>query len=147
MIFVEPEKRVPDEEIAHFVAAEIENERAPILVLALARIHVFVEIRAVEFRERMRVLRKMRRHPIHDHADAGLMTSIDEMPELVRRSEPAGRRVVIRDLIAPRTFERMLRHRHQLDVRVTHFLRRRARTCQQVRDNSESVRLHRLAPP
>ena len=49
------------------------------------------------------------------------MTSIDEMPELIRVPEPAGRRVIIRDLIAPRTFERMLRHRHQLDVRVTHF--------------------------
>ena len=72
------------------------------------------------------------------------MTSIDEMPELIRRAEAAGRRVVIRHLIAPRTFERMLRYRHQLEVRVTHLLRRMAPAGQQVRDNSESVALIRL---
>ena len=129
VILVEPEKRVGDQEIAHFVAAEIENERAPILMLALARIHVLVEIGAVEFREPVRVLRKMRRHPIHDHADAALMAAIDEMPELIGIPEAAGRRVIIRDLITPRTFERMLRHRQQLDVRVAHFAKRRAAAC------------------
>ncbi len=51
----------------------------------------------------------------------GLMAFVDEMPELVRRAEAARRRVVIRDLITPRPFERMLRHRHQLDVRVAHL--------------------------
>ena len=121
MIFVEPEERVRDQEIADFVAAEIENERAPILMLALARIHVLVEIGAVELGQRVRVFREMRRHPIHDHADPGLMTFVDEMPELVRSSEPARRRVIIRDLITPRTFERMFGDRHQLDVGVTHL--------------------------
>ena len=55
----------------------------PILVLALPRIHVFVEIRAVEFGQSMRVFRKMRRHPIHDHADPDLMTPVHEMAELI----------------------------------------------------------------
>ncbi len=44
-------------------------------MLALPRIDVFVEIGAVKFRQRVRVLREMRRHPIHDHADAGLMAA------------------------------------------------------------------------
>src|SRR2546430_12452534 len=57
----EPEQRIRDQEIAHFVAAEIENERAPILMLALARIHVLVKIRAVEFGQRMRVRSEERR--------------------------------------------------------------------------------------
>ena len=121
VIFVEPEERVADKKIAHFVAAKIENERAPILLLALARVHVLVKIGAVEFGERVGVLWKMRGHPIHDHADAGLMTFVDEMAEVVRRTEPAGGRVIICDLITPRTFERMLGDRQQLDVGVTHL--------------------------
>ena len=63
MIFVEPEEGVRGQEIAHFVAAEVEDQRAPILVLALARIGVLVEIGAVELRQAVRVLRKMRRAP------------------------------------------------------------------------------------
>ena len=51
VILVQPEERVADQEIAHLVAAVVENQRAPILVLALARIHVLVQIGAVEFRE------------------------------------------------------------------------------------------------
>jgi hypothetical protein len=77
VIFVEPKERVADEEIADLVAAEIENQRAPILVLALPRIHVLVKVGAVELGERMRVLREMRRNPIHDHADAGLVAFVD----------------------------------------------------------------------
>ena len=82
---------------------------------------VLVEIRPVKFREPMRVLWEMGRDPIHDDADAGLVKLIDEMPELVGRSEPARRRVIIRDLISPRTFKGMLGDRHELDVRVAHF--------------------------
>ncbi len=121
MIFVEPEERVGGQKIAHFVAAEVENERAPILMLALPRIGVFVEIRAIKFRERVGILRKMRRHPIHDHADAGAMTRIDEMAQLIRSPKAAGRRVIVRHLITPRALEGMLGDRQQLDVRETHF--------------------------
>src|SRR5207247_8314760 len=109
--FVEPEEGVADEKIAHLVAAKIENERAPILLFALARVHVLVEIGAIEFGQRVCVLWKMRRHPIHDHADAGLMTSVDKMAKVVIRPEPAGGRIIICDLITPRAFERMLGNR------------------------------------
>src|SRR5207244_9082620 len=109
---VEPVERVCDEKIADFIASEVKNERAPIQLLALARVHVLVKIGAIEFGQTMRILRKMRRDPIHNHADPSLMTAVDKMPKLVRFSEAAGRRVIISDLITPGTFEGMLRHRH-----------------------------------
>src|SRR5260370_32984431 len=111
VIFVEPKKRVTDKKIADFVAAKIENERAPILLLALSRVHVFVEICAIEFGQRVSVLWKMRRHPIHDDADTGLVTFVGEMAEFIGRAEAAGRRVIICDLITPGTFEGMLGNR------------------------------------
>ena len=121
MIFVEPEKRVGDQEIAHFVAAIIKNERAPILVLALARIHVFVEIGAIELGQAVRIFWKMRRHPIHDHADADLMAFVDEVTKLIGCTEPARRRVIIRDLISPRAFKRMFGYGQKLNVGVAHL--------------------------
>src|SRR5213076_903528 len=63
----------------------------------------------------------MRRHPVHDHAYAGLMTFVDEMTKVVRRTKPAGGRVIICDLITPGAFEGMLRDRQQLDMRVAHL--------------------------
>src|SRR6266446_2339689 len=76
VIFVEPEKRVADEKIAHLVSAIIKNKGAPILLLALAWVQVLVEIGAIELGQRVGVLWKMRRHPIHDDADASLMTFV-----------------------------------------------------------------------
>jgi hypothetical protein len=66
---VAPEKGVGGQEIADFVAAVIEDQSAPILVGAFARVFVFVKGRAVETRQRPVVARKMGRHPIHQHAD------------------------------------------------------------------------------
>ena len=46
---------------------------------------------------------------------------VDEVAEVVRRAEAAGRREEADHLIAPRAGERMLHHRQQLDVRVAHL--------------------------
>ena len=121
MILVEPEKRVADQEIAHFVAAKIKNQRAPILMLALARVHVFVKVGPIEFGERVRIFREMRRHPIHDHADAGLVACVDEVAKFIGGAKTAGGRVVVCNLITPRAFERVFGNRQQLDVGITHF--------------------------
>ena len=116
-------------------------------MLALARIRVFVKIRPVEFGEGVDVFREMRRHPIHDDADAGLVTFIDEMAELVRGSEPAGGRVIIRDLITPGAFEGMLRDRKQFDVGVTHFEHVRDERVRQLEIAQRAVLLFRFAAP
>ncbi len=121
MIFVEPEKRVRDQEIAHLAASIIKNERPPILMFALAGIHVLIEIGAVEFGQRVRVFRKMCRHPVHDDCDSRLMTFVDEVAQFVRCSVAAGRRIIICNLIPPGAFKRMLCDREQFDVGVTHL--------------------------
>ena len=119
---LEPEQRVAQQERAHFVAAVVEDQRAPVLVLALPRIGVLVERGAVEARQAVLILRKVARHPVEDHADAGLVKGIDEELEVVGRAEAAGRREEADHLVAPRAGERMLHHRQQLDVREAHVL-------------------------
>src|SRR5207247_2204927 len=100
------------QEIADFISSIIENERAPIHVLAQPRIGVLVKVGAVEFRKAVRVFWKMSRHPIDDHAEAALVTAIDEIAELVGCTKAAGRREIAGDLVAPRTVEGMFGDGH-----------------------------------
>ena len=122
MVFVQPEQRVREQEIPHFVAPVVEDQRAPVRMRALARIGVLVKMRAVEFRQPVRVAREMRRRPVQNHAKSFVMAAIHEIHEIVRRAVTAGRREIADRLIAPRAVKRMLHDGHQLDVRVAHLL-------------------------
>ena len=73
VILLQPEQRVRDQERAHLVAAVVEDQGAPVAMLALARIGVLVERGAVEEHQAVRVLGEVRGHPIDDHADARLV--------------------------------------------------------------------------
>ena len=101
--------------------AIIENERAPILMRPFARVFMLVKRCAVETRERPVVARKMRRHPVHQHADARLVKRVDKILKIVRRAEAAGRGVKAGDLVAPRRVKRVLRQRQELDMRESQF--------------------------
>ncbi|MNB99514.1 hypothetical protein D3C75_468000 [compost metagenome] len=58
----------------------------------------------------------MRRHPVENHPDAGLVAGVDERGELVRRAITRTRRELRQQLITPRTAERVFHDRHQFDV-------------------------------
>ena len=115
-ITLQPEQRVRHQEIGHFGAAVIIDQRAPVEVAALQRIGVFVQRGAVEMAEAMRIVGEMPGHPIQQHADAFAMKGIDQCGEVFGRPEPAGRRVHAGGLIAPRAVERMLVDRHEFDM-------------------------------
>ena len=121
MIAVGPEQRIGDQKIAHFVAPIVEYLGAPIHVFAAPGIRMLVQGAAVELRQTMIVARKMRRHPVENHADSGLMAAVDEEHEVLRRTVARGDRVVADHLVAPGRIERMLRDPHQFEVRVTHL--------------------------
>ena len=136
MELVQPEQRVAEQERAHFVAAVVEDQRAPVLVLALPRIGMLVERGAVEARQAVLILRKVAGHPVEDHADAGLVKGVDEELEILGRAEAAGRREEADHLVAPRSGERMLHHRQQLDVREAHVVHVRHQRARPSRDTN-----------
>ena len=102
--------------------AVIENQRAPVLMRAFARVGMLVKRRAVELRQRPVVPREMRRHPVHDHPDARRVQFVDEKLKILRRPVAARRREKAGDLIPPRRIIRMLRHRHEFHMREAHLL-------------------------
>ena len=120
VVFLRPVDGVGDEKALHLVAADVKAACAPGLVLHAILTLKFVERCAVEFVQPVFILREVGGDPVEDHADPRAVCRVDQCHEVVRRAEARGRRIVAADLIAPRAVEGMLRHRHQLDVRVTH---------------------------
>lgn len=70
-----------------FGASQVVDQGVPILVKAFQRVAVFVQRGAVELGQTVGIGGEMRRHPIENHADVGLVTGIDERREIVRRAE------------------------------------------------------------
>jgi hypothetical protein len=122
VILVEPEKGTADEEVDDLLAAEIEDVRAPVLVLGLLGVGVLVEMCAVEIGQTMLIAREMRWDPVEEDADAAAVEGVDEVHEFLWRAEPTRRREVADRLVAPRAVEGMLGNRQELDVRVAHVV-------------------------
>ena len=122
VVLLQPEERVGEQEAADLGAPVVEDERAPVAVLALPRIGMLEERGAVEPGEPVGVLGEVARHPVEDDADVVLMARVDERLEVRGRPEAARRREEARDLVAPRRRVGMLHDRQELDVRVAHVL-------------------------
>src|ERR1700690_116801 len=117
MVFIQPEERVRNEKILHFVATVIENERTPIRLRSPPRIGVLVKMGAVKFSQPLRVAREMGRRPIQNNPEARGVAAIHKEFEIIRLAITAGRREIPDSLISPRAVEWMLHDRHQLKMR------------------------------
>jgi hypothetical protein len=123
VVLLDPEQRVADQEVPHLGAPVVEDQRLPVGVVPLPRIGMLVEVGAVEVAETVAIGGEVRRHPVEQHADAGGVEDIDELHEVVRRAEAAGRGEVAHGLVAPRAVEGVLADRQQFDVRIAHVAR------------------------
>src|SRR5215469_7593430 len=83
MIRVEPEVRVREQEREHFAPSIVKDKCAPLIVLALPRVGVLVNVGAIKEAQAMPFLREVGRHPVEEYADTMLMTVIDKVHEIV----------------------------------------------------------------
>lgn len=120
MIAFKPEQRIAQQEIIHFFSAVIEDERAPVAMLALAGVFMLIEAGPIKVDQPVRVAGEVRGNPVKDHADPVLVQVIHEVHEVGGRSIPAGWREVADGLIPPRAIKRMFRNRKQLDMGIPH---------------------------
>ena len=86
MKHITPKTGVGGQEIAHLGSAIIKNGCAPVRVLPFERVWIFVQRRAIKTRQGPVVFGKMGRHPIDDHADAGIVQCINQDLKFLRRS-------------------------------------------------------------
>ena len=117
----EPVQGAGDQEALNLAPPEIVDVGVPVVVIALARIEMLIERGAVEARQPVSVGRKVRGHPVEQHADARLVGGIDEPGEGVRRAIPRRGREQAERLIAPRASERMLGDGQKFEMREAHL--------------------------
>ena len=98
---LDPEQRVGQQEVAHFMARVVEDVRAPLGVVAESRIFVLVARGPVKPPQRPIVLGEMRRHPVQQHPNARLVQRINEGAEIVGRTMARRGRKVSAYLIPP----------------------------------------------
>ena len=82
MELIEPKQRIGYQKVTNFVSRVIEHHGAPIGMLALARVFVFVKSSAIEAIQAMSVSREVSRYPVDDHADGVLMAVVDKVHEI-----------------------------------------------------------------
>src|SRR5580693_7324242 len=85
---------------------------------ALARVGMFVKVRAIELREAEGVPWEMRGSPVQKNSDAGLVAAVDKLHEFSGRAVAARGGEVANRLIAPGAVEGMLHNGEKFDVRV-----------------------------
>ena len=147
VVLAQPEQRVRDQEVADLVASVVEHERAPVGVLAAARIGVLVQRGAVEPREPELVTREVRRDPVEDHPDVVLVQAVDELAEVVGRAVERRRGEVPGHLVAPRALERVRHHGQELDVGEAHVLDIRGQLVGELEVGQRPVAVERVQPP
>ena len=132
MVFAYPKHCARDEEALHLGLAVVKDPCAPLQMLALARVGVFVAGAAVEFIQTVGVLWEVSGHPVEDNAYAGVVGGVHEVCEVLGCAVAGGRGEIARDLIAPRTVKGILHDGEQLDVGVAHILDIRNEPVRQV---------------
>ena len=121
MIFVCPEQRIGNEEIADLGTSIIKDQRAPVRMHALSWIQMFIQAGSVKAAKSERIFRKMCRYPVQDHTDSLLMEIIHKIHEIFTGSISAGRRIISGYLIAPGTVKRMFHNGHDFHMGVSHL--------------------------
>jgi len=117
-----PEQCIGDEEILHLVTAKIEDECAPVLMLAFARVLVFVESGAIETCERPVIAGEMGGNPIDDDADAGLVKGVDDELEILGWPVTTGGSVKAGHLVTPGWIKGVFGDGKEFDVGESHLL-------------------------
>jgi len=108
------------QEIFDFVSAEVVNQGVPVLVVAFARVSVFVQRGTVKLGKPVVVGREVSDYPVKNDADACIVCGFNQGAQFVGRTETAGRRIQSGRLIAPRAVKRVFGHGQEFDMGEAH---------------------------
>ena len=122
MVFLHPVERVCDQIVLHLGSSVVVDQRSPVRVKALSRILMLVQAGAVKAGQALYIPWEMCRNPVEDHADPCLVQLVHKIHEILCRSISRRRCIVADHLISPGLIQRVLHHRHQLYMRVSHLL-------------------------
>src|SRR5262249_26372490 len=122
MIDVQPEQAAAEQKALHFLPSIVKHTGVPIRLDSLAWVGVLIEVRAVKEAQPVRIVGKVRRHPIENHPNAMLVQGVNEVHKILRGAVATGWRKKTRDLVAPGAVEGMLHDGQELDMREAQTL-------------------------
>ena len=122
MVLVHPVERVRNQEVLDLRLAVVKDLGAPVGMLSLSGIRIFIERLSVEIRKSEGIAREMRRHPVEYHTDACLVHAVYKRLKSLRISVARSRRIVAGHLIAPASVKGIFRNAHEFHMGVAHFL-------------------------
>ena len=122
MILLRPVKRIGNQEVGHLRTSVVVNQSTPVRMRALAGIPVLINTGSVKAGQSIGIPREMSRNPVQNHADSLTVHIIHKVHKIIRRSVTAGRCIVASYLISPGSVQRMLHHRHQFYMGISHIL-------------------------
>ena len=122
MILLSPVKCIGNQEVCHLRTSVVINQSTPVRMRALAGIPVLINTGSVKASQSIGIPREMSRNPVQNHADSLTVHIIHKVHKIIRRSVTAGRCIVASYLISPGSVQRMLHHRHQLYMGISHTL-------------------------
>ena len=122
MVLVRPEQRIGNQKIGYAGTAVIVYQSAPMGMGALPGVHVFIDAGAVKHSHSIGIPWEMGRHPVKYDADSLSMHIVHKVHEILRSTVTAGRGIIPCYLITPGFIQRMLHHRHELHMGVSHIL-------------------------
>src|SRR4030095_10809576 len=109
MVAIQPKQGAVQQKIPYLDPAVIEDAAMPLRVVAQAGIGMVVQMGPVELGKSVRIVREMRRSPVHQDADSRLMGRIDEGHEILRRAVSARHGEKTGGVEVPWAGKRMLR--------------------------------------
>ena len=122
MVLVRPEQRIGNQEIGYAWTAVIVNQGSPMGMGALPGVHMFIDAGAVKYSHSIGIPWEMGRYPVKYDADSLSVHIVHKVHEILRSAVTAGRGIIPCYLITPGFIQRMLHHRHELHMGVSHIL-------------------------
>ena len=121
MVMLDPEQRISDQEVPHFRFSIVKDLRAPVRMLTLSRVRIFISRGSVKISESVGISREMSRYPVKDDTDLIAVQIIYHIRKVFRCSIPGRRCIVPGHLVSPGSVKRMLCHSHQLYMGIAHL--------------------------
>ena len=122
VVLLQPEHGRGEQEGADLVPAQVKHLGAPVRVLPLPGVGVFVGGCTVEVVQAEGVPGEVGGDPVQNDAYPGLVELVDEVFQVIGRAKAAGGREIAGDLVAPGGVQGVLHDREQLHMGVTHLL-------------------------
>ena len=119
---LQPVQGIADQEVTHLGAAQVVNERIPVVVKPFTRVGVFVKMTAVKLGQAMRIGGEVGGHPIQKQAQTCCMATRHKPGKTMGISKARSGCVQADGLVTPRTIKRVFADGQQLQMRKTHVL-------------------------